>query len=198
MNKKKALYVIPEMMEIPENQWIQIPSKDVDSFQRDLAGRKNQLTVSTGYKLGQMEKDEKNRLKNRIKKFFVTRKGETKPVFYIELVDKTDKKLYFGFTPHLRVFYDKEIFDGLPKAQRDGGLDYCKALFGFTSNAAPDEQESNSGKGSYRSRLSFQDAVIDRKIGKRKNNRSTWRAKTNQLSGLPDWKRWSIDCSLSR
>lgn len=162
MNKKKALYVIPEMMEIPENQWIQIPSKDVDSFQRDLAGRKNQLTVSTGYKLGQMEKDEKNRLKKRVEKFFdLPENGETKPVFYIELVDKTDKKLYFGFTPHLRLFYDKEIFDGLPKAQKDGGLDYCKALFGFTSNAAPDEQESNSGKGSYRSRLSFQDAVID-------------------------------------
>lgn len=40
-------------------------------------------------------------------------------------------------------------------------MDYCKALFGFTSNADLDEQESNSGKGSYRSRLSFQDAVID-------------------------------------
>ena len=162
MNKKKALYVIPEMMEIPENQWIQIPPKDVDSFQRDLAGRKNQLTVSTGYKVVQMEKKEKDRLKERVVKFFdLPENGETKPVFYIELRDGADKKLYFGFTPHLRLFYDKEIFDGLSKAQKDGGLDYCKALFGFTSNADLDEQESNSGKGSYRSRLSFQDAVID-------------------------------------
>lgn len=75
--------------------------------------------------------------------------GEIKPVFYIEL----DGKLYFGFTPRLRLFYEKEIYDGLSKEQRDNSLDYCKSMFGFATD-----------NESYRSRLSFQEAVIDKNI----------------------------------
>lgn len=143
MNQKKAFYVIPEMAEVLESEWIPIPPQDVDSFKRDFEGRKNQLTVSTGYNLARLQKSEKEKLKEDVLDFFgLPKEGEVKPVFYIEL----DGKLYFGFTPRLRLFYDKEIYDGLSKEQRDNSLDYCKALFGFKS---------------YRSRLSFQEAGVD-------------------------------------
>lgn len=148
MNEKKALYVIPEMANVSENEWIQIQPQDVDSFKRDFEVRQNQLTVATGYNLARMDKEDKEQLKKDVCSFFgLPENGETKPVFYIEL----GGKLYFGFTPRLRLFYDKEIYDGLSKEQRDNSLDYCKSLFGFTTD-----------KESYRSRLSFQEAVIDK------------------------------------
>ena len=147
MNQKKAFYVIPEMAEVPESEWISISVQDVDSFKRDFEGRKNQLTVATGYNLAKMQKAEKEKLKEDVLRFFgLPEEGKVKPVFYIEL----GGKLYFGFTPRLRLFYDKEIYDGLSDEQKDNSLDYCKALFGFASDTE-----------SYRSRLSFQDASLD-------------------------------------
>lgn len=150
MNQKKAFYVIPEMAELPVSEWIPIAPQDIDSFKRDFEGRKNQLTVATGFNLAKMEKDEKEELKKEVSRFFgLPENGEIKPVFYIEL----DGKLYFGFTPRLRLFYEKEIYDGLSKKQRDNSLDYCKSMFGFATD-----------NESYRSRLSFQEAVIDKNI----------------------------------
>ena len=150
MNQKKAFYVIPEMAELPVSEWIPIAPQDIDSFKRDFEGRKNQLTVATGFNLAKMEKDEKEELKKEVSRFFgLPENGEIKPVFYIEL----DGKLYFGFTPRLRLFYEKEIYDGLSKEQRDNSLDYCKSMFGFATD-----------NESYRSRLSFQEAVIDKNI----------------------------------
>ena len=150
MNQKKAFYVIPEMAELPVSEWIPIAPQDIDSFKRDFEGRKNQLTVATGFNLAKMEKDEKEELKKEVSRFFgLPENGEITPVFYIEL----DGKLYFGFTPRLRLFYEKEIYDGLSKEQRDNSLDYCKSMFGFATD-----------NESYRSRLSFQEAVIDKNI----------------------------------
>lgn len=147
MNQKKAFYVIPEMAEIPESEWIPISAQDVDSFKRDFEGRKNQLTVATGYNLAKMQKAEKEKLKADVLRFFgLPEEGKVKPVFYIKL----GGKLYFGFTPRLRLFYDKEIYDGLSEEQKNNSLDYCKALFGFASDTE-----------SYRSRLSFQEAELD-------------------------------------
>ena len=98
MNQKKAFYVIPEMAELPVSEWIPIAPQDIDSFKRDFEGRKNQLTVATGFNLAKMEKDEKEELKKEVSRFFgLPENGEIKPVFYIEL----DGKLYFGFTPRL-------------------------------------------------------------------------------------------------
>ena len=60
------------------------------------------MTVATGFNLAKMEKDEKEELKKReVSRFFgLPENGEIKPVFYIEL----DGKLYFRFTPRLRLF----------------------------------------------------------------------------------------------
>lgn len=149
MDQKKAFYVIPKMDCTAEAKWIQIEPQDVDSFKRDFEARKNQLAVSTGYDLAKMEAEEKEKLQEEVCSFFgLPEDGKIKPVFYIRL----GGKIYFGFTPNLRLFYEKEIYDGLSKEQRDNSLDYCKSLFGY----ATDEE-------SYRSRLSFRDAIIDDK-----------------------------------
>jgi CRISPR-associated protein (TIGR03986 family) len=71
--------------------------------------------------------------------------GEQKCVFYIRLGEKR----YFGFTPRLRLFYDHTIRKGIPSAHCTGKLDYAKSMFGFSSSA-----------GSYKSKLSFSDAVV--------------------------------------
>ena len=69
--------------------------------------------------------------------------GKEKPVFYT----KDQEINYVGFTPHLRVCYDKTIKDGIK--QEKISSDYCRAMFGTISNNEP-----------YQSRLSFQDASI--------------------------------------
>ncbi len=131
MREKKVIYVIPQVDENGEE--IPIPPKDIDSYQRDYEGKKNQIETidKTFYRLPQ--------------------EGEKKPVFYIRL----GGRLYFGFTPRLRLFYEKSIYEGLSAEQKKEGLDYSKSLFGYS-----DEKES------YKSRLSFMDAKLTRDKGK--------------------------------
>ena len=127
MNEKKAIYVIPEIaMEKPV---IRIPEKDIEAFRIDFKKRENTI-----------QKD--------IRDFFDLPKedNQIKPVFYIEY----GGRLYFGFTPRLRLFYDHTIKDGLPKNQKERKLDYAKAIFGYSNE-----------NGSYRSRVSFSDAVAE-------------------------------------
>lgn len=123
IQEKKAFYVIPER---DSEQSIKLDEKDIHSFQTDFAGKKKQLGSSSEY-------------------FSLPEEEETKPVFYVEAGSTT----YFGFTPHLRVFYDQSIYDGVPKEYRTAGLDYAKALFGYSRK-----------QDSYKSRLSFLDAEV--------------------------------------
>lgn len=125
MQEKKAIYLIPEIDENKDS--ISIPEEDIDNFRRDYESRKNQVeAVSKAF-------------------FNLPENGRKKPVFYIQL----GGKLYFGFTPRLRVFYEHKISDGLKGDQRSGWLDYSNSLFGFSKEA-----------GGYKSRLSFMDARI--------------------------------------
>lgn len=143
MREKKAFYVIPQMADIPKDEWILIPDQDVDSYKRDLEGKKNQLGKN--------------------KKFYdLPVDEECKPVFYINL----DGKIYFGYTPRLRLFYEKGIFDGLPEEHQVRTFDYCKSLFGYTSNPGVKTRKGDllESQGSYRSRLSFQDAGVDQNV----------------------------------
>lgn len=127
MKEKKAIYVIPEIaMEKPV---IRIPEKDIEAFRIDFKKREN--TIQKG-----------------IRDFFDLPKedNQIKPVFYIEY----GGRLYFGFTPRLRLFYDHTIKEGIPKNQKARKLDYAKAIFGYSDE-----------NGSYRSRVSFSDAVAE-------------------------------------
>lgn len=124
MKEKKAVYIIPKIDYTKEA--IEIPEADVRAFRIDYEKKKNTLKrFGDAY-------------------FRLPEKG-IKPVFYIFL----DGRLYFGFTPRLRLFYDFTIKDGLNKKHKEGMLDYAKVLFGYSNK--------NSG---YKSRVSFADAVL--------------------------------------
>ncbi len=128
MKQKKAIYIIPEIDR--EKETIEIPDKDIKSFQIDLKKRE---TILNGKGIGGKE-------------FFdlPKKEGEIKPIFYIELAGR----LYFGFTPRLRLFYDNSIKVGLNESHKVSKIDYSKSLFGYSN---PD--------GNYKSKLSFSDAI---------------------------------------
>lgn len=141
MNEKKAVYIIPEINE--EGDKIRISREDIDSYKRDYEGKKNQIeTIDKNF-------------------FLLPEDGETKPVFYIEYTGNTEdgedkeKRIYFGFTPRLRLFYEKDIYAGIKEEQKEEGVDYSQSLFGYARE-----------KDSYKSRLSFMDAKLEPESGK--------------------------------
>lgn len=146
MNEKKAVYIIPEIDNESEER-IVIPDSDINAFRIDYRKRLNVL--------GSNKKDKTEREK--IRDFFnLPKEGETKPVFYICL----NGKMYFGFTPRLRLFYDHTIKAGLNEKHKEGMLDYAKAMFGYSKK-----------DGNYKSRVSFSDAVIVGEAGVQKEVR---------------------------
>lgn len=152
MDKKQVFYIIPEIDFTKET--IKISEADLKYFNIDYNKRESKL----GDK-GDKGKDEKK------KEFYkLPEEGIIKPVFYISLHQEGNKKgmeehTYFGFTPRLRIFFDYTIAHGIKEAHRNSGdkLDYAKALFGYTG----DEKEGSAIASSYKSRLSFGDAVIE-------------------------------------
>lgn len=86
--------------------------------------------------------------------YALPKENEQKPVFYI----KTNR-LHFGFTPFLRLSYSKTVLDGVPSGYKDvEGISYADAIFGFTNKSYEEDGKINSF--SYKSRVSFEDAVI--------------------------------------
>ena len=126
MNEKKAVYIVPRIDRNKER--IIIPEEDVRAFRIDLKKKENTLK-----RLGGKEY------------FDLPKEGEMRPVFYIRL----DGRLYFGFTPRLRLFYEHTVKEGLRQEWKAGSIDYARAMFGFST---PEK--------SYKSKLSFSDAVI--------------------------------------
>lgn len=130
---KKAIYIIPEVDRSKEV--IPIPEEDIRAFEVDYKKRENGLKP---------------------KEFFALPKnGEVKPIFYIQL----GRRLYFGFSPRLRLFNEHTVGEGLNKKQKKADLDYAKSLFGYTK----DDNKS------YKSRVSFSDALLVTKEGKRES-----------------------------
>lgn len=126
MNEKKALYVIPEISEKMAVDINYTYKQSLVDFKRDLEARRNSLK------------------RYQCTSFFeLPKKGKIKPVFYIEL----DGKLYFGFTPRLRLFYDYAIKEGY--RVDSSKFDYVKSIFGCID-----------GKVGYKSKVSFSDAVV--------------------------------------
>lgn len=130
MNEKKAVYIIPQIDK--NKKRIVIPEEDIRAFRIDLKKKENTLKRFGG------------------KKYFdLPKEGEMRPVFYIRL----DGRLYFGFTPRLRLFYGHTVKEGLRQSWKTGEIDYAKAMFGF---AMPEK--------SYKSKLSFSDAVLQKEV----------------------------------
>jgi CRISPR-associated protein (TIGR03986 family) len=143
MNEKKAVYIIPDKQRDEEQNItgrFEVPESDLKSFKIDFEKRKN--TIKKNIEHFSLPTDEK----------------KEKPVFYVALdkkgenVDEFDPKehrLYFGFTPRLRLFYNSEIWDGIPEKYKNVKLDLSKSMFGFSNDDY-----------SYKSKLSFSDAVL--------------------------------------
>lgn len=126
MNQKKVVYIIPQIDK--GKPAIEIPKQDIRAFQVDMKKKENTLKRFGGRE-----------------HFDLPAVGKTKPIFYIRL----NRRLYFGFTPRLRLFYDHTIREGLKQKAEEGRVDYNKAMFGYSDT-----------DGSYKSKLSFSDAVI--------------------------------------
>lgn len=134
MKDKKAKYIVPKLN--TTKPYIPIPKDDVDSFKIDYNHRVNTFS-----------NDETKRF------FNLPDEEEIKPVFYIEL----DGKIYFGFTPRLRLFYDYKIKDGF--YQNKVEFDYAKSLFGTIHD-----------KVGYKSKVAFTDAILQGESKKGKEN----------------------------
>lgn len=133
MQMKKALYVIPEMYEEGnvdtvggnKKEIIKISESDIKAFQIDFEKKKNTLRGNQKF-------------------YSLPEEREVKPVFYIQY----NGHLYFGFTPRLRLFYDKTIMDGVPVSHKNVELDMVKAIFGYSKGAG------------YKSRVHFMNAPL--------------------------------------
>ena len=125
MRDKKSFYLIPEenLSEIEDRR---ITPEDIDSYKIDYENKKNTLRGNASY--------------------YALPQGESiKPVFYIE----SEGRMYFGFTPYLRLFYDHSVKEGITTRFEDGAVDYAKTMFGFSTK-----------ESSYKSRVSFSDLVV--------------------------------------
>lgn len=130
MNEKKVFYVIPE---IDCDEKFEIPEEDIKAYNVDFKHKEKQLGKGKEY-------------------FDLPKDDKIKPVFYISIEDQRDKnkdRLYFGFTPRLRLFYKNTIHDGISREQRDNKLDMAKSMFGYSNNNI-----------SFKSKISFSDAIL--------------------------------------
>lgn len=143
MKNKKTAYVINDIDK--EATPIKIDPADVKAYQADYEFRSKKF-----------ENDEKK------KEFFKLpdKKGieHAKPCFYIYL----NSRVYFGFSPYLRLKYNWSTKKLLPKhlQKTDVAIDYAKALFGFTQQVMPESSQEDSEEKSYASRLSFLNAKV--------------------------------------
>ena len=127
MQGKKAKYIVPAIKK--EKECITIPKEDIEAFQIDYNRKKNTLRGNKNF-------------------FALPDDGEIKPVFYIQL-----DRLYFGFTPRLRLFYNHKIKEGFLQKKTD--FDYAKSLFGTINE-----------KTGYKSKVAFTDVILDGKENK--------------------------------
>lgn len=131
MPRKKALYLFDG---IDLKNYISIDDESINSYKIDYNNKKKTLS-----------KDDK-KLKEEMTKYFdLPKEGEEpRPVFYINL---GKNKIYFGYTPNLRIFYDYSIHDGLKQIEKS--TDMVREMFGYADNDS-----------SFKSRVSFSEAIV--------------------------------------
>ncbi len=150
MNEKKAIYIIPDM---DSSQSFLLDSTDIKSFQIDYNKRENTLKSLFDKAAEGSTKEEKNEDKKRKarKCFGLPQQGEDeKPVFYIEL-DGAASTYYISFTPHLRLFFDHTVAEGIQEEPLSNGYDLATSIFGLSEE---------NGKLHYKSKVSFTDAEL--------------------------------------
>lgn len=156
MDGKKNLYIIPEAHGCAGHSY-KIEEDDVKAFLADLNKRLNTLKRYFDHEQKGKEQKDKEQSKEKAKAFFglPQSEGECRPIFFI----RVGNRLYFGFTPRLRLFYDYTIKNGIEESLKTGEIDYCKAIFGYSE-----------GKESYKSKVSFLDAKMICGQGQKNNH----------------------------
>ena len=137
--KKKAHYIIGDMD--PKQDAILVKKDMIEFYKNDLIATKKMR-----------KKDEKIELD--WKYYDLPDSEKSKPLFYILEGDF----FHFGFTPYLRMFYNKTVLDGVPKTHKKvEGISYVNGIFGF-SNV---QLKGSKKPVSYKSRVGFEDAVVE-------------------------------------
>ena len=138
---KRSHYVVPaEDTQLTKEK---VSEENIRAYKDDMLATKKAVI-----------KDGKVVVKDEFEFYDLPKENEKKPVFYI----KTNR-LHFGFTPFLRLSYSKTVLGGVPNGYKDvEGISYTDAIFGFTNKSYEEDGEINSF--SYKSRASFEDAVI--------------------------------------
>lgn len=85
-------------------------------------------------------------------------KYREKPIFYI--LNDDGEIISFGFTPYLKIPYEKSVWDGIytKREYENKLLDYAQSIFGFTNFLY--EEDKNSKQISYKGRVSFTNARL--------------------------------------
>lgn len=140
MTKRKTHYIIPSPTE--DSERIDLSSKDIENYKNDLVLTKKAEKTSSGIEIN---KDSGEMKSNKF--YFLPEEGKRKPVFFIRVNDE----VHFGFTPFLRIKHSKSILDGISDNYKNiNGISYTESIFGFT----------NIDKKSYKTRISFEDAIV--------------------------------------
>lgn len=134
MNGKHAHYIINEVNE--EVEEIKITQDEMRAYQYDVDKNAN-IRKSNFYHLPTE-----------------IGKHNMQPIFYIRYNQTT----YFGYTPSLRLFYDHNIYEGMPEEQLDSNImDYTRSLFGFADLKIGKDKEAIS----YKTRIQVEDAIAE-------------------------------------
>jgi len=150
---KRSHYIVGE--EDSSIAAIKIDDSIIDDYKKDLIlTKKEKKTVkSSRDREIEVEKRRDKSEKNDSKEGFyaLPERGQKKPFFYINHAGR----FHFGFTPYMRLFYRNSVFNYIPETYKAvEGISYSEALFGFIGRL-------HGGKNvHYKSRLSFEDAVI--------------------------------------
>lgn len=137
---KRSHYIVPKACNDVEA--IKISNEKKESYIDDLIMTRKAEKTSEGAKI-----------RKGYEFWELPKPNEKKPVFYINV----NGELHFGFTPYLRMFYNKSVLDGVPDGYKNvEGISYIDGMFGFTNR----EVKSKKEKISYKSRISFEDAVV--------------------------------------
>lgn len=143
--QKVSAYLINEID--LDQKTIELSKRDVKAYKADLKFR--------------ISKFQNGERREKMRKFFELPDKigveHAKPCFYIH----EDGVTYFGFTAFLKLLFPYSTKGMLPEhiLNKELGIDYTSALFGFTSNEEKDENSPQ--QGNYASRLHFHSALVE-------------------------------------
>lgn len=154
MDRKKTHYIIPAIdVDDPNLQSHELPDEAIETYQHDFQAKEKLL--GTTLKLPSDEK-EKERILAETRDFYrlPQKKGECRPIFFIETNTDSGKSFHFGFTPYQRLFFRHTIKDGIPESHKTAAPDYASAMLGYS------RQQKNGKNEARKGRVFFEDAEL--------------------------------------